>query len=178
MELDVGQLVLAILGLLGIGGAATEGTRRLARRRVARAPSEEGEVAAQESMLSKAEAKALADAAAASAAKDANVIATLDALRSSIAAHEHRDTERFTASEKRAAEQHGAIMGELARMAAEHDRVRAKVHDLAGDVAAHKIEIPHLRERIDDTRQLLNIDSGVRDVREIERREAERRRRG
>lgn len=99
------------------------------------------------SRISKREAKDMADAAAAQAAKDTATVAALDALRGSIESHDKRDEER-----------HQAMLLEIRGL-------RDKAHQHASTLMAHGHDIENLRERVSETRRLSGIDSGVHDVR-------------
>jgi hypothetical protein len=144
LSLIVGAVVTGVAGALG-------GTKVAAGRRAREDAAEEGRVAAHESVVSKAEAAAMVAEAERLARIEHNTTAILQQQH----AHAEADERRFQQVEAFARE------------------TRTKVHALTTDVQAHKFELPYLRDRIDDARRLLNIDSGVTDVREIERRARE-----
>jgi hypothetical protein len=145
VELDVGQLVLAILGLLGAGGAAAEGGRRVLRRKAK--PAEESEAEPAESVVSKREVADLVKHAEAEATWRSEVRNKLDTLLTRQGEHSAADERRFG--------EHEADLAELHR----------RWHDLRDKVTPLVVEFPAMKERIDETRRLAGIDSGVHDTR-------------
>lgn len=146
LEIDPNTLGIIIGAAIAAATGGTVGVQQLFKRGRKRRDDD----GSSESHVSRTEAQALADRAA----KDASTIAALEALRASIAGHEARDVERFAASEKRSNEQHGMVMAELARLG-------TKSHDHASKIMAHSHDLATLRNRIDETRRLANIDSGI-----------------
>jgi hypothetical protein len=144
LSLIVGAVVTGVAGALG-GVKAVAGRGRKAREEA----SEEGRAAA---VVSIAEAAAMV----AEAERLGRIEHTCNLILQQQTAHAEADERRFAAVELYAKE------------------TRTKLHDMSTVVQAHRFELPHLRDRIDDTRRLLNIDSGVTDVRELELRARER----
>jgi hypothetical protein len=139
VELDVAELVVAVLGLLGIGGAATEGGRRVLRGRKERA--EESSLSG-ESVVTKAEAAAMVAEAERLARIEHNTTAILKAQDE----HARSDERRF---------------GELA---ADNAELHRRWHLLNDKVAPLAITVPRLEEDLRITRRQLSLDSSVHEV--------------
>jgi hypothetical protein len=144
LSLIVGAVVTGVAGALG-------GVKAVAGAKARREGEPEHDAPAARSVISRSEAMALA----AEAERLARMEGKLDLVLERQEAHAAHDEERFG--------RHDARLKELGE----------RSHNHGNWLERHKGELELLRDRIDHTRRAANIDSGVTDVREIERRARE-----
>jgi hypothetical protein len=140
LSVIVGAVVTGVVGALG--GAKAVSAARAPKGE----PAPEGPEPA-ESKVSKREAVELVKHAEAEATWRAEVRGKLDTLITRQGEHSAADERRFG--------EHEADLAELHR----------RWHSLNDKVTPLAIDVPNLRERIDETRRLAGIDSGVHDTR-------------